>query len=98
VPGLAVLEVRVDLAVLVERADTDTGSRRRSSGGVHLPPQSGCRSAMEESFVERHELGREKAPGERGDCRAYTPGTHTRKDEDILLLEFPYNHSSTRSV
>jgi hypothetical protein len=57
VPGLAVLEVRVDLAVLVERADTDTGSRRRSSGGVHLPPQSGCRSAMEESFVERHELG-----------------------------------------
>jgi hypothetical protein len=26
-----------------------------------------------------------------GACRAYTPGTHIRKDEDGLLLEFPCN-------
>jgi hypothetical protein len=31
-------------------------------------------------------------------CRAYTPGTHTRKDEDGLLLEFPCNSTRTRSV
>jgi hypothetical protein len=32
------------------------------------------------------------------DCRAYTPGTHARKDEDGLLLEFPYNPTRTHSV
>jgi chromosome segregation ATPase len=32
------------------------------------------------------------------DCRAYSPGTHTRKDEDRLLLEFPCNPIRTRSV
>jgi hypothetical protein len=31
-------------------------------------------------------------------CRAYTPGTHARKDEDELLLEFPCNPTRTRSV
>jgi hypothetical protein len=31
-------------------------------------------------------------------CRANTPGTHARKDEDGLLLEFPCNHTRTRSV
>jgi hypothetical protein len=31
-------------------------------------------------------------------CRAYSPGTHTRKDEDGLLLEFPCNPIRTRSV
>jgi hypothetical protein len=33
-----------------------------------------------------------------GACRAYTPGTHARKDEDGLLLEFPCNPIRTRSV
>jgi hypothetical protein len=33
-----------------------------------------------------------------GFCRAYTPGTHTRKDEDILLVEFPCNPTRTCSV
>jgi hypothetical protein len=31
-------------------------------------------------------------------CRAYTPGTHTRKNEDGLLLEFPCNPTRTHSV
>jgi hypothetical protein len=31
-------------------------------------------------------------------CRAYTPGTHARKEEDGLLLEFPYNSTRTHSV
>jgi hypothetical protein len=31
-------------------------------------------------------------------CRAYTPGTHARKDKDGLLLEFPCNPIRTRSV
>jgi hypothetical protein len=31
-------------------------------------------------------------------CRAYSPGTHTRKDENGLLLEFPFNPNRTRSV
>jgi hypothetical protein len=30
--------------------------------------------------------------------RAYSPGTHARKDEDGLLLEFPSNRTRTRSV
>jgi hypothetical protein len=33
-----------------------------------------------------------------GACRAYSPGTHARKEEDRLLLEFPYNSTRTRSV
>jgi hypothetical protein len=33
-----------------------------------------------------------------GDCRAYSLGTHTRKDEDGLLLEFPCNPTRTRSM
>jgi hypothetical protein len=33
-----------------------------------------------------------------GHCRAYSPGTHGRKEEDGLLLEFPYNPTRTRSV
>jgi hypothetical protein len=33
-----------------------------------------------------------------GACRAYSPGTHERKDEDGLLLEFPCNPIWTRSV
>jgi hypothetical protein len=31
-------------------------------------------------------------------CRAYTPGTHTRKGEDGLLLEFPCNPTRTPSM
>jgi hypothetical protein len=31
-------------------------------------------------------------------CRAYSPGTHARKEEDGLLLEFSYNPTRTRSV
>jgi hypothetical protein len=31
-------------------------------------------------------------------CRAYSPGTHARKEEDGLLLEFPCNPTRTRSV
>jgi hypothetical protein len=31
-------------------------------------------------------------------CQAYSPGTYARKDEDRLLLEFPYNPTRTRSV
>jgi hypothetical protein len=30
--------------------------------------------------------------------RAYTPGTHAKKEEDGLLLEFPCNPTRTRSV
>jgi hypothetical protein len=37
-------------------------------------------------------------PQRRCICRAYTPGTHARKDEDGLLLEFPCNPIRTRSV
>jgi hypothetical protein len=33
-----------------------------------------------------------------GACRAYSPVTHTRKDEDELLLEFPCNPIRTHSV
>jgi hypothetical protein len=33
-----------------------------------------------------------------GACRAYSLGTHARKDEDGLLLEFPCNPTRTRSV
>jgi hypothetical protein len=33
-----------------------------------------------------------------GACRAYSPDTHARKDEDGLLLEFPCNPTRTRSV
>jgi hypothetical protein len=33
-----------------------------------------------------------------GACRAYSPGTHARKEEDGLLLEFPCNPTRTRSV
>jgi hypothetical protein len=33
-----------------------------------------------------------------GACRAYTPGTHARKDEDGLLLEFPCNPTRTCTV
>jgi hypothetical protein len=33
-----------------------------------------------------------------GECRAYSPGTHTRKDEDRLLLEFPCNPTRTHTV
>jgi hypothetical protein len=33
-----------------------------------------------------------------GACRAYSTGTHARKDEDELLLEFPNNPIRTRSV
>jgi hypothetical protein len=32
------------------------------------------------------------------DCRAYSSGTHARKDEDGLLLEFPCNPTRTRAV
>jgi hypothetical protein len=32
------------------------------------------------------------------ECRAYSPGTHARKEEDGLLLEFPCNPIRTRSV
>jgi hypothetical protein len=38
------------------------------------------------------------ANGARGPCRAYSPGTHVRKDEDGLLSEFPYNPTRTRFV
>jgi hypothetical protein len=31
-------------------------------------------------------------------CRAYTPGTHARKEEDRVLPEFPCNPIRTRSV
>jgi hypothetical protein len=31
-------------------------------------------------------------------CRAYSPGTNARKEEDGLLLEFPCNPTRTRSV
>jgi hypothetical protein len=31
-------------------------------------------------------------------CRAYSPGTHARKDEDGLLLEFACNPTRARSV
>jgi hypothetical protein len=31
-------------------------------------------------------------------CRAYSPSTHARKEEDGLLIEFPYNPIRTRSV
>jgi hypothetical protein len=31
-------------------------------------------------------------------CRAYSPGTHARKEEEGLLLEFPGNPTRTRSV
>jgi hypothetical protein len=31
-------------------------------------------------------------------CRAYTPGTHARKEEDVLLLEFPCNPTRTHAV
>jgi hypothetical protein len=31
-------------------------------------------------------------------CRAYSPVTHARKEEDKLLLEFPCNSTRTRSV
>jgi hypothetical protein len=33
-----------------------------------------------------------------GACRAYSPGTYARKDEDGLLLEFPCNPTRTRTV
>jgi hypothetical protein len=33
-----------------------------------------------------------------GACRAYSPGTHARKDEDWLLLEFPCNPTRTCTV
>jgi hypothetical protein len=33
-----------------------------------------------------------------GACRTYSPGTHARKDEDGLLLEFSCNPTRTRSV
>jgi hypothetical protein len=33
-----------------------------------------------------------------GACRAYSLGTHARKDEDGLLVEFPCNPIRTRSV
>jgi hypothetical protein len=33
-----------------------------------------------------------------GACRAYSSGTHARKDEDGLLLEFPYNPTRTCAV
>jgi hypothetical protein len=33
-----------------------------------------------------------------GACRAYSPITHARKDEDGLLLEFPYNPTRTCTV
>jgi hypothetical protein len=33
-----------------------------------------------------------------GACRAYSPGTHARKDEDELLLEFPCNPTRTYTV
>jgi hypothetical protein len=33
-----------------------------------------------------------------GKCRAYSPGTHARKEEDRLLLEFPCNPIRTCSV
>jgi hypothetical protein len=32
------------------------------------------------------------------ECRAYSPGTHARKDEDGILLESPCNPTRTRSV
>jgi hypothetical protein len=31
-------------------------------------------------------------------CRAYSPSTHARKDEDRLLLEFPCNRTRTCTV
>jgi hypothetical protein len=50
----------------------------------------------------RHDAGRRvsRPPGsvQLRRCRAYTPGTHARKEEDELLLEFPYNPTRTRSV
>jgi hypothetical protein len=33
-----------------------------------------------------------------GACRAYSLGTHVRKEEDRLLLEFPCNPIRTRSM
>jgi hypothetical protein len=33
-----------------------------------------------------------------GNCRSYFSGTHARKDEDGLLLEFPCNPTRTHSV
>jgi hypothetical protein len=33
-----------------------------------------------------------------GWCRAYSSGTHARKDEDGLLLEFPCNPTRTCTV
>jgi hypothetical protein len=33
-----------------------------------------------------------------GASRAYSPGSHARKEEDGLLLEFPCNPIRTRSV
>jgi hypothetical protein len=33
-----------------------------------------------------------------GACRAYSLGTHARKEEDRLLLKFPRNPTRTRAV
>jgi hypothetical protein len=33
-----------------------------------------------------------------GYCRAYTPGTHARKEEDRLLVEFPCNPTRTPTL
>jgi hypothetical protein len=44
-------------------------------------------------------VGKKKKNNSEGSgCRAYTQGTHARKDEDRLLLEFPCNPTGTHSM
>jgi hypothetical protein len=44
------------------------------------------------------DLRRQVLTFKQGECRAYSPGTHARKDEDGLLLELPCNPTRTCTV
>jgi hypothetical protein len=63
------------------------GSNERSSWHVNEDRLKGDKDSQTSvSFLHK------------GDYRAYTSGTHARKEEDGLLLEFPCNSTRTRSV
>jgi hypothetical protein len=66
-------------------------------GDAAVRPRTG-RLASEGLDEDLHAFPETQLQVKGGLCRAYTPGTHARKKEDGLLLEFPCNSSCTRSV
>jgi hypothetical protein len=66
------------------------------ASGSDAPPPPPNMTIQEQFMVTQTEVMHQLLQTQQ--CRAYSPGTHARKDEDGLLVEFPCNLIRTRSV